>query len=203
VPQSGLEGKTAPETFTPSTQEEEGNTTLAVRVNGDPRKFVNTIRATASKVDSSVPVFGLRPTMEESIDYVLGWRRFSTSILAAFAGIGIVLASIGTYALIAYSVTQRTAEIGVRMALGASRADILWMIVRQGAAPAILGAIVGALASLAASRVLSGMLYGVQNTDFLTYIAAVLFLIVVACAASLIPALRAASVQPNSALRYE
>jgi putative ABC transport system permease protein len=203
VPQLGLEGKTVPETFTPSAQEEEGNTTLAVRVNGDPRKFVNTIRATVNQVDSSVPIFGLRPTMEQAISYAMGWRRFSTSILAVFAGIGIVLASIGTYALIAYSVTQRTAEIGVRMALGASRGAILWMIVHQGAAPAIVGSIVGALVSLAVSRVLSGMLYGVQNTDFLTYLVAVLFLIAVACAASLIPALRAASVQPSSALRYE
>jgi ABC-type antimicrobial peptide transport system permease subunit len=154
------------------------------------------------QVDPDLAVF-LPETMEQIITRELGWRMFHTSLLIIFACIAITLACIGIYAVVAYSVTQRVNEIGVRVAVGAGRSDILRMIVWQGVMPASVGAITGVICSLAISRLLSQLLYGVQPTDPLTYLSVIALLLAVALAAAYFPARRAASMDPSEALRYQ
>jgi predicted permease len=142
-------------------------------------------------------------TMGELFSGAAAQRRFQTSLLTAFAGIAMVLGLVGIYGLLAYSVKQRTAEIGVRIALGASRRRVLAMILRQGLQLAIIGVAVGLAGALALTRILASSLYGVSPFDPLTFAAAPALLLLVTIAASLIPAMRAASVDPMRTLRYE
>ena len=128
--------------------------------------------------------------------------RFDTMLLALFAGIALLLAAVGIYGLIAYSVAQRTHEIGVRMALGAAQADVVRMVVRQGAALAAIGIVLGLAGAFALTRLLT-MLFGIGVTDALTFAAAPLGLMLVVLLATLLPALRATRISPVVALRYE
>ena len=140
-------------------------------------------------------------TMEQAMTLSVSQPRFDTMLLALFAGIALLLAAVGIYGLIAYSVAQRTHEIGVRMALGAAQADVVRMVVRQGASLAAIGIAIGLGGALALTRLLKTMLFGIGVTDALFAIAALLA--AVALAASYLPARRAASVDPTTALRYE
>ena len=124
-------------------------------------------------------------------------------LVVGFAGIAMLLAAIGIYGVIAYSVAQRTQEIGVRMALGARRADVLRLVLRQGAALALIGIAIGWMGALALTRTLSSLLFAVKATDPITFIAVPLGLIGVALAASFLPARRATRIDPVIALRYE
>lgn len=133
----------------------------------------------------------------------LAQPRFNMMLLAVFAGMAMILAAIGIYGVIAYSVTQRTREIGIRMALGAQRLDMLHMIFRQSFTLVLTGVAVGIFASLGLTRLLATMLYGVQATDVVTYTGVVGLLVVAAALASYIPARRAMKVDPMVALRYE
>ena len=129
--------------------------------------------------------------------------RFDTILLALFAAIALILAAVGIYGLIAYSVAQRTHEIGVRMALGAARSDVVWMVVRQGGSLAAIGIVVGVAGALALTGLLKTMLFGVGATDLPTFAAAPLGLMLVVLVATVIPALRATRISPVAALRYE
>jgi putative ABC transport system permease protein len=142
-------------------------------------------------------------TMDQIVNQQMGWRRFHTSVVAALAGIALLLAAIGIYAITAYSVAMRTPEIGVRMALGAQRSHIIRMILRSGVAPALSGILAGAIAALALRKVLAGLLAGVTATDLSTYAIVMGLLFFISLAAAYIPALRAASVDPSQALRYQ
>ena len=129
--------------------------------------------------------------------------RFDTMLLALFAGIALLLAAVGIYGLIAYSVAQRTQEIGARMALGAARADVVAMVVRQGALLAAAGIAIGLAGALVLTRLLKTMLFGIDATDALTFAAAPSGLMLVAVVATFLPALRATRVSPVVALRHE
>jgi putative ABC transport system permease protein len=146
-------------------------------------------------------------TYRETLDTVMGnavaQPRFRTALLSLFAMIALVLASIGTYGVISYSVTQRTREIGVRIALGARPAQVLGMILRQGAGLSVLGIVIGMAAALAATRTLSSLLFATSPTDSLTFAAVIAVLIVVSLWASYVPARRAMRVNPVEALRWE
>jgi predicted lysophospholipase L1 biosynthesis ABC-type transport system permease subunit len=203
VPEESFEGGVAPEIYIPNAQVEDFWTNLVVRVSGDPKQVERAVRAKMAEVDPTVPAYPGRHTMADVITRTLGWRTFSTSILGTFAVIAILLASIGIYAVIAYSVAQRTSEIGLRMALGARSSQIVWMVLRQGVVPAAAGAGVGALAAAGAARLLHEMLFRVTTLDAWTYLISVALVIFVAGAACIAPALRAASVDPNRALRDE
>jgi ABC-type antimicrobial peptide transport system permease subunit len=141
--------------------------------------------------------------MEQIVDESLAQRRFQMDLVLLFAVSALVLASLGIYGVISYSVTLRTNEMGIRMALGARGAHIVTMILRQGMAPAALGLAGGLIASLAAGHLLSGLLFGVTTVDIVTIASVVVTLATVAALASLIPARRATRVDPMTALRYE
>jgi putative ABC transport system permease protein len=141
--------------------------------------------------------------MEERVAGVLARPRVNALLLAGFAAIALVLAALGIYGVIAYSVVQRTRELGIRMALGARPADVLRLVLRQGMAPVLAGLALGLGGAAAASRVLRGLLYGVGGTDPITYAGVATFLAAVALLASYLPARRAATADPVVALRDE
>lgn len=142
-------------------------------------------------------------TLENHVGATLAQPKFNTVLLGTFAGVAMLLAAIGIYGVIAYSVAQRTREIGIRMALGAQRTDMLRMILRQSITLVMTGITIGVVAALAATRLMVTLLYGVHSSDFSTYISVIVLLGGAAFLASLIPARRAMNVDPMVALRYE
>jgi putative ABC transport system permease protein len=152
--------------------------------------------------DPDVFVSTLRP-MQQLIGKGLATPRFNTILLAVFAGVALTLAAVGIYGVIAYSVAQRTREIGIRMALGAQRSDMLRMVLRQSLSVVVVGLVIGLAAAFAATRLLSSLLYGVGANDLFTYASVVFLLGGIALCASYIPARRAMKVDPMEALRYE
>ncbi|HEX7315759.1 MAG TPA: ABC transporter permease [Pyrinomonadaceae bacterium] len=180
-----------------------GGSNLVVRTSSaDPLALAAAVRGEVAAVDRDQPVSTVR-TMEEVVSGSVAQQRFRTLLLAVFAGVALLLAGVGIYGVIAYSVTQRTHEIGIRMALGAGAADILKMVVRQGMALALAGVAVGLLAAFALTRLLSSLLFGVTATDAVTLAAVSLLIVAVALLACFIPARRATKVSPTVALRYE
>jgi putative ABC transport system permease protein len=175
---------------------------VVVRTDIDPIDAAPSVRREVARVDPEQPVADVR-TMAERIDRSLTGRRFNTTLLALFAALALTLAAIGIYGLVAYSVTERTHEIGVRLALGATRADVRAMVLRQGLGMAGLGAVIGVIAALGVVRLLAGWLFGVSPADPATFTAIPLLLLVVALAACYVPARRATRVDPMLALRVE
>ncbi|HMC78216.1 MAG TPA: ABC transporter permease [Vicinamibacterales bacterium] len=173
---------------------------VVVRTPGDPSSAGGSLREAVRRVAPDVPLFDVR-TMEERLGASLSTARFNMTLLTLLGGIGLLLAAIGIYGVMGYFVTRRTQEIGVRMALGATRADVVRLIVRQAAAPVAIGLAAGVLASLALTSVLQAQLFGVSPRDPLTLMGAAVLLAVVGLVASLVPARRAASIDPTRALR--
>jgi putative ABC transport system permease protein len=141
--------------------------------------------------------------MDEIISSSLAARRFSMILFIAFASLALLLSSVGIYGVVSYLVGQRTHEIGIRIALGAQRRDVLCLVLGEGTKMALLGVVIGLAAALALTRLMANMLYGVSSTDPRTFIAVAAVLILVALAACYIPARRATRVDPMVALRYE
>jgi putative ABC transport system permease protein len=176
--------------------------TLAVRTSVEPLNLVNAIRQEVAALDRNVPIASVR-TMEQIMATVTVQPRFNTILLGIFAAVALVLAAVGIYGVLSYSVTQRTHEIGLRLALGAQQGDVLKLVVRQGMILALLGVAIGLAASFALTRLLTGLLYGVSATDPLTFIVIALLLTIIALMACWIPARRATKVDPLVALRHE
>ena len=175
---------------------------LIVRTTGDPLGVMAAIQQQVKALDRNLPVYKIA-TMDELLANSLQRRRVSMAMLAILAGVALLLAAIGIYGVVAYSVGRRTAEIGIRMALGAERGDVLRMVLRQAMRPVIAGVVIGLLVSASVTRLLSSLLYGVSVTDPLTFVSVPAILLLAALAAALIPARRATSVSPTTALRYE
>jgi len=175
---------------------------IAVRTDGAPLSVVNAARAQVQSVDPEIPVFGVS-SMEKLISKSLSEPRLNSVLLAAFAGLALVLAAVGIYGVIAYSVTQRTHEIGIRMALGAGPHSMTNLMVGKGAMLALAGIGLGLVAALALTRLIANFLFGVTATDPATFVGVSLLLALVALAGCYIPARRAARVDPMVALRYE
>jgi predicted permease len=175
---------------------------FALRAVGDPLALSAAVRSEMRQLDPAVPVQGLR-SMEQLVSGSVAPQRFNMSLLGLFAALGLVLAAIGIYGVMAYGVSQRTHEIGLRMALGARKSDVMKMVVRQGMALATIGVVIGLIASYAVTRLLKTLLFGVSATDPLTFTVIALSLAVVALLACWIPARRAAKVDPMIALRCE
>jgi predicted permease len=176
--------------------------TFAVKSGGDIQGLVKQVQDVVFRIDRGIPVHDVRP-MSAFVDDVMAPRRFSLILVLIFGGIALTLASIGLYGVIAYSVTQRTHEMGIRMALGAGPKEILCLVVGQGLALAVPGIVIGLAGALVLMRLMSGMLFGVSPTDFTTYAACAGMVALVATAACYIPARRASRLHPMKALRYE
>ena len=177
---------------------------LAIFLRGDldPGAIPGEVRELVQSVNPELPVFGAQ-TLDDALSASLSQRRFSMEMVALFAVTALLLAGLGIYGTISYVVSERTREIGVRLALGAQREEILGMVLRQGLGLAIGGAAAGLLGALIASHLMAGLLFGVRPTDPLTFLGVTLMLTAVALAASYIPARRAMRVDPLVALRYE
>ncbi|MFL6584248.1 MAG: ABC transporter permease [Chthoniobacterales bacterium] len=176
--------------------------TVVARTAGDPLAMANTLRQDVSALDPQQPLYNVR-TAEQVLAESIARPRFNTLLIAVLATVALLLAAVGIYGVIAYSVTQRTHEIGVRMALGATAADVVAMVVRQGMLVAGTGLAVGAVGALAATRTMRTLLYGISPADPVTYGGLALLLGAIALLASYIPARRATRVNPVIALRYE
>lgn len=175
---------------------------LTVRTKSDPSKVVAAITNSVREIDPEVPLLNVR-TMGDSVSASLLPEHFTMLLLVAFAGLALLLAVIGIYSVMSYSVSRRTNEIGIRVALGATPSDVLHLVIRQGMTLAILGSAIGIAGALALSRLMATLLYGVQPTDPATFIVVAIVLTLVALAACYVPARRAMRVDPIIAVRYE
>ena len=175
---------------------------VVLRTERDPLSQASEVRSAVRDINPDQPVVRVR-TMEDNISVSVSAPRFRATLLAIFAGTALVLAIVGLYGLMVYSVTQRVHEIGIRMALGAGSGDVLRMVLAQGLKLTLSGVVVGVLASLALGRILSGFLFGVSPADPTTILGVAALLILVALFASYLPARRAVQVDPMVALRYE
>lgn len=191
-----------PVIYIPLSQEYRGGMTLMVRTAGDPAGVVGAVRNEMRSLNKDVPLFSVQ-TMPQRIGDQLATDRMMAVLLSVFGAGGLLLASIGIYGVMGYAVAQRTHEIGIRMALGAERRDILRLIVGQGLVLILIGAGLGLALAFAATRVLKSVLFGVSASDPLTFGSVVMLLVGVALLACYLPARRATKVDPLVALRYE
>jgi putative ABC transport system permease protein len=175
---------------------------VVVRTAGDPLAAAATARREIARLDPDQPISDVR-TMEARIDRSLKNQRFNMVLLAVFASCALTLAAIGIYGIVAYAVTERTHEIGVRVALGAQRQDIMRMVVRQGMTMTLIGTGAGLAAAFGVTRVMSTLLFGVSAADPITFAVIPLLLLAVAAWACYVPARRATRVDPIVALRCE
>lgn len=175
---------------------------FVVRTKGDPLATLGTIRAMFEKTNSQQTIYGVQ-TLDSIVSGSVASQRFTMILLGAFAVLAVLLASIGIYGVISYVVGQRSHEIGLRIALGAYRSDVLRLVLREGAAMAIIGVLIGMAAAFGLTRLLTKVLYGVSAHDPLTFLSVAILLAGVALVASYVPARRAMRVDPVVALRHE
>jgi predicted permease len=175
---------------------------LAVKARSEPAPLTSAVRAAVARFDPELPLTDLK-TVREQMEASLAPEWFQTGLVASFAGLALLLAAIGIYGVVSFAVTQRTQEIGLRMALGAGRGGVLKLVIGQGMTPVLAGVVLGMVASFGLTRLMTGFLFGVPPTDWVTFLVAPVALCIVALAANLAPARRAASVDPMVALRYE
>jgi predicted permease len=197
-----LDGESRAQFYVPYHQMPVANMFFVVQATNDPASLSSAVRGAIRSVDKDLPVYRVT-TMERLVADSLAQRRFSMLLLGIFAALALVLAVVGLYGVMSYSVTQRTHEIGIRMALGASALDILKMVVGQGMLLALVGVGCGLVASFLLTRAMTSLLFNVSATDPTTFIFISLLLVLVAFLASYIPARRAMRVDPMTALRYE
>jgi putative ABC transport system permease protein len=175
---------------------------VVVHTSVDPTSLAGPLRETVRRLDPNLPIVRLQ-TMEELVTKSLARPRFIMMLLGVFAGIALSLGAIGVYGVMSHGVAQRTNEIGIRIAMGAESAEVSGMVLRQGMGLALLGVLLGLVASLGAARSLAGFLFNVSTTDPGTYTAVAIVMVAVALLASYLPARRASKVDPIDALRYE
>ena len=202
VKQAGLDAPPTMQIYLPHAQYRNGGLTLVVRTKSDPLNLAAEVRGQVTEVDPEQAVSNIA-SMDQVLFDSISSRRFSATLLGALAGLGLLLASVGVYGVISYGVSQRTREIGIRMALGAARGDVLSLVVGEGVKLLLLGVGAGAISSLLLTPVLSGLLFGVSPRDPVAFAASAVFLAAVALLACYVPARRASRIDPMVALRYE
>jgi putative ABC transport system permease protein len=199
---NGLERDTPMQTYLPFVQEPWSQVGVVVRTAGDPLIAANAVERAIHSIDKDLPVSAIR-SMEQLLGISMAQRRLTMTLLLSFAALALLLASVGVYGVISYSVRQRTRELGVRMALGAQRRHVLKMILAHGLKLALIGIAIGLLAAFALTRWMETLLFNVRATDPLTFAAIPVVLLLVALVACWIPAWRATKVDPMVALRVE
>jgi len=202
VKQYGLAQPTTLQTYEPYVQVPFSSMTLVVRSDGNLAPLGPAIRSAVLSLDKEQPVSRMRP-LEQIVSESVAKQRFSMLLLGVFASVALILAAVGLYGVMSYSVTQRTHEIGIRAALGAQQRDVLKLVVGQGMILALSGVGIGLVASFALTRLMTLLLFGVSATDPVTFVLIPVVLTGVALAACFVPALRATRVDPMIALRYE
>src|SRR6185369_10211697 len=198
----GLDSKARPEVYVPYEKDPWPFMTVVVRGSSDPKILAGAMRSEVWAVDGDLPIPEIK-TIEQLLSDSVARRRFNMLLLAIFGGVALVLAAVGIYGVMSYSVTQRSHEIGIRMALGARQSDVLKLVVGQGMTLAFIGVGIGLVAAFALTRVMASLLFSVGATDPLTFAAISVLLTGVALGACFVPARRATKVDPMIALRYE
>lgn len=208
VRHNGILGQIKPKFYRPvgqfhqSTGRPQSTMSLVVKTTGDPTSIVNSVRAEIRRLDPSLPVANVQ-TMQDVVNHAIATQRLTGWLLTVFASLALALAAVGIYGVLSYVVSQRRQEIGIRMAIGADRGQVLGMILRNGLALAFTGLIAGLAAAAALSRFISSLLHDVSPMDPMTFGLVAIVLMVVAAGACILPALRATRVNPVSALRAE
>jgi putative ABC transport system permease protein len=202
IRQESITDEVTPELYVPFAQMRLNGMTLVVRTASDPLAIAKAVRNEVLSIDKNQPVYDVR-TLAQRVDDAVAVSRSLMLLFAAFAVLALVLASVGIYGIVSYSVTQRTHEIGIRIALGARAANVLSLIMKNGLTLVLMGIAIGIAGALALTRFLATLLFGVTPTDALTFVVVSGIFFAIAIVASLIPALRATRVDPLIALRYE
>jgi len=190
------------QSYYPFRQNPSGGMSIVLRTAGDPTRLANAARQQVNAVDPDQPIYEMQ-TMGQIWTDSIAPDRLYLMLLGTFAGVALVLAAVGIYGVMAYSVIQRTHEIGIRMALGARQSSVLGLVVGQGMKLTVAGLVIGLGGALLSTRVMAGMLFGVSPTDPLTFVVISIVLAGVALGACFVPARRATKVDPMIALRYE
>ena len=199
---TGFDRPVRPETFLPQSQNPDNALTIVARTSTDPASFAGMLRDQVWSIDREQSVYDIK-TMDQTLSEMLSQRRFNMQLLGIFASVALLLAALGIYGVISYSVSQRTHEIGIRMAMGAQSRDVLTLVVRHGLVLTGTGIGAGLIVSFVLTRLMATLLYGVSATDPVTFIAIPVVLAGVALGACFVPARRASRVDPIEALRYE
>jgi putative ABC transport system permease protein len=198
----GLDLEPKPEFYLPLAQYPSNTVTLVVRTQSNPTDITGTVRSIVKTQDSNLPVYNIK-TMEEVIAASVSQQMLTVRLFGLFSVLALLLASIGVYGVMAYSVTQRTREIGIRMALGAPPRNILKLVMKRGIFLTIAGVIIGLIGAFVLTRVVAKLLFGISATDVTTFLEITLLLVIISLIATLIPAWRATKVNPVNAIRFQ
>ena len=205
VNNAGIDKPTGTELYLPFRQNPRFGSSpvyLALKTTGDPKALINSVRREVAAVDGSLPLSKIR-TMEEVVAAATSRPRFLTLLLSLFAGVALVLAAIGLYGVISYTVAQRTNEFGIRMALSAGQYDVLGLVMKRGLRLALSGILLGAAGAFALALLLRGLVFGISGFEPGTFVAMAALLGGITMLACYVPARRATKVNPMTALRYE
>jgi putative ABC transport system permease protein len=200
--QEELGGKPYAQLYLPAVQVPPSRVYLVVRAAGDPKALIGSVRAAVAAIDPELPVYDVQ-TMAQRLASNVARPRVTAALVSIFGVVALALAAVGIYGVVAYSVTERTREFGVRLALGARGGDVVRLVVGQGVAPVLGGLAIGLAGAWAGSRVLASLLFGIGTNDPLTFAFVTLFLGAVALTAAYLPARRATRVDPLTALRSD
>lgn len=203
VTNSGLQNEAGPTTYAPYRQHSFGlGQTLVLRTASDPESFTSAVQSAVWELDADLPLVGVQ-SLEAQLSGSVAQPRFNSTLLSLFAVLALALAAVGIYGVMAYTVSERTAEIGVRMALGASAATVRGLVIRKALRLTLCGIVLGLAASAGLTRMIASLLYGIEPTDPVTFASVAALLCIVALAASYIPAARASRLDPLAALQEE
>jgi putative ABC transport system permease protein len=199
---AGLEAPSEPAYYLPASQAPLQDMILLVRTTTDPLSLVGAVRGAVLSIDPSQPISNVS-TLEKVVDESVAQRRLNMLLMGLFGGLAMLLSAVGIYGLLSHAVTQRTQEMGIRMALGAQVSDVLKLVLKQGMMLALAGEVIGLIGALALTRLMRGLLFGVTPNDATTFVVVISILSIVALLACYLPARRATKVDPLIALRYE